>query len=119
MRGPPACWPYEPDWWASLRSTPPYTEMTMRLGPLTPEQLAQYERDGSLLVETMFDGDEIGLLLRSAREDRALDAHSYGRDDGEGGRVRLSLWNHPGEGIYGMFARCRRMVDTCEQILGD
>jgi ectoine hydroxylase len=93
--------------------------MTMRPGPLTAEQLAQYERDGYLLVATMFDGDEIGLLLRSAREDRALDEHSYGRDDGEGGRVRLSLWNHPGEGIYGMFARCRRMVDACEQILGD
>jgi ectoine hydroxylase-related dioxygenase (phytanoyl-CoA dioxygenase family) len=93
--------------------------MTMRNGPLTPEQLAQYERDGYLVVQAMFDGDEIGLLLRSAREDRALDEHSYGRDDGEGGRVRLSLWNHPGDGIYGMFARCRRMVDACEQILDD
>jgi ectoine hydroxylase len=91
----------------------------MREGPLTIEQLARYERDGYLLVPTMFDGDEIGLLLRSAREDRALDEHSYGKDDGEGGRVRLSLWNHPGDGIYGMFARCRRMVDACEQILGD
>jgi hypothetical protein len=71
------------------------------------------------VVETLFDGDEIGLLLRSAREDRSLDEHSYGKDDGEGGRVRLSLWNHPGDGIYGMFARCRRMVDACEQILDD
>ena len=58
-------------------------------------------------------------MLRSAREDRALDQHSFGKDDGEGGRVRLSLWNHPGEGIYGMFARCRRIVEACEQILDD
>src|SRR3954454_3413132 len=91
----------------------------MRPGSLTSEQLTRYERDGYLVVETLFDRDEIGLLLRSAREDRALDAHSYGKDDGEGGQVRLSLWNHPGDGIYGMFARCRRMVDACEQILGD
>src|SRR3982750_2115429 len=94
-------------------------EMTMREGPLTIEQLARYEREGYLLVPTMFDRDEISLLLRSAKEDRALDEHSYGKDDGEGGRVRLSLWNHPGDGIYGMFARCRRMVDACEQILHD
>ena len=32
--------------------------------------------------------------------------------------VRLSLWNHPGDGIYGMFARCERMVRSCEKILG-
>ena len=91
----------------------------MRPGPLSPQQLADYERDGYLLVKKMFDAEEIGLLLRSAREDRALDQHAFGKADGEGGQVRLSLWNHPGDGIYGMFARCRRMVDACEQVLDD
>jgi hypothetical protein len=91
----------------------------MRQGPLSAEQLARYERTGYLLVDAMFDAEEIGLLLRSAKEDRALDEHSFAKDDGEGGRVRLSLWNHPGDGIYGMFARCRRIVDACEQILDD
>ena len=66
----------------------------------------------------LFDAEEIDLLLRSAKEDHDLDAHSFGRADGEGGRVRLSLWNHPGDGIYGMFARCERVVDACEQLLG-
>ena len=28
-----------------------------------------------------------------------LDDHAFGRDDGEGGVVRLSLWNYPGDGI--------------------
>src|SRR5262245_34927224 len=91
----------------------------MRPGPLSAEQLARYEREGSILAARLFDEEEIGLLGRSAREDRELDLHSYGRDDGEGGRVRLSLWNHPGDGIYGKFARCRRLVDSCEQILDD
>ncbi len=91
----------------------------MRPGPLAPDQLDRYEQAGYLLVEGMFDAEEVGLLLRSAREDRALDQHSFGRADGEGGKVRLSLWNHPGDGIYGMFARCRRVVDACEQILDD
>lgn len=91
----------------------------MHPGPLSPDQLTAFDRDGSLLVPKLFDAEEIDLLLRSAKEDRALDQHSFGRNDGEGGRVRLSLWNHPGEGIYGMFARCRRVVDACEQILDD
>ena len=89
----------------------------MRQGPLSAEQLARYERTGYLLVDAMFDAEEIGLLLRSAKQDRALDEHAFAKDDGEGGTVRLSLWNHPGEGIYGMFARCRRIVDACEQVL--
>jgi ectoine hydroxylase len=91
----------------------------MRPGPLTSEQVSRFERDGYLLIPGLFEADEIDLLLRSAREDRALDEHSFGRADGEGGQVRLSLWNHPGDGIYGMFARSRRMVDACEQILDD
>ncbi|MDZ7604356.1 MAG: phytanoyl-CoA dioxygenase family protein [Cyclobacteriaceae bacterium] len=59
------------------------------------------------------------MLKRTATEDRTLDQKSFGRGDGEGGTVRLSLWNHPGDTIYGMFARCRRVVDTAEKILND
>lgn len=84
---------------------------------LTDEQVAVYHKDGSVLVKGMFDSDEIDLLGRSAREDRELDRRSQGREDGEGGSVRLSLWNHPGNGIYGMFARCSRIVDSMEKIL--
>jgi hypothetical protein len=65
----------------------------------------------------MFDEEEIRLLRRSATDDRELDRRSFGRTDGEGGVVRLSLWNHPGDSIYGMFARCNRIVDSAEQIL--
>lgn len=91
----------------------------MRSGPLSQAQLDDFDRDGSIVVPNLFDAEEVDLLKRSAKEDRALDQHSFGRNDGEGGTVRLSLWNHPGDGIYGMFARCRRVVDACEQLLDD
>jgi ectoine hydroxylase-related dioxygenase (phytanoyl-CoA dioxygenase family) len=66
----------------------------------------------------MFDDREIDLLGRAAREDRALDEHSFGKGDGEGGTVRLSLWNHPGDTIYGMVARCESIVNSAETLLG-
>jgi hypothetical protein len=66
----------------------------------------------------MFDAGEMDLLRRSAKADRELDQHSYDRDDSEGGRIRLALWNHPGDTIYGMFARCRSVVDSAEMLLG-
>lgn len=90
----------------------------MARGPLTDAEAAAYARDGFVLVREMFDKVEIGLLREAARQDKALDDHAYGRADGEGGVTRLALWNHPGDGIYGMFARCRSIVDSCEKLLG-
>ncbi|MBV8898098.1 MAG: phytanoyl-CoA dioxygenase family protein, partial [Acidobacteriaceae bacterium] len=90
----------------------------MAEGPIRDNRLDEYNRDGFLLVKGMFDEDEIGLLRRAAKEDRALDQHAFGKGDGEGGTIRLSLWNHPGDTIYGMFARCKSIVDSAEKILG-
>ena len=78
----------------------------------------QYHAEGFHLARGLFDPDEIDLLKRAAKHDCELDKRSFGRADGEGGVVRLSLWNHPGDGVYGMFARCERMVRSCEAILG-
>ena len=85
---------------------------------LSKAEVAEFHERGYTIVPQLFDAEEIALLHRAAKEDHELDKHSFGRADGEGGTVRLSLWNHPGDGIYGMFARCERMVRSCEQLLG-
>ena len=85
---------------------------------LSDDAVRQYHADGYTLARGFFDADEIELLKRSAKQDSVLDKQSFGRAYGEGGVVRLSLWNHPGDGIYGMFARCERMVRSCEKLLG-
>jgi hypothetical protein len=90
----------------------------MAKGPLGPDVLQQYREDGYVIARGLFDSEEIGLLGRAAREDKALDDHSFGRGDAEGGVIRLALWNHPGESIYGMFARCKSIVGTAETLLG-
>lgn len=89
----------------------------MPAGSLTDSEVAAFDRDGYVLRRAFFSADEIGLLGRAAREDRILDQHSFGRADGEGGSVRLSLWNHPGDTIYGMAARCESMVASLEKLL--
>jgi len=90
----------------------------MNSNRLTDEQLRAYAEDGYLLVRGMLNRDEVEMLGRCAREDRVLDQHSFGRADGEGGTVRLSLWNHPTDTIYGMIARSNSLVGCAEQILG-
>lgn len=84
---------------------------------LTESQITDYHRDGYVLVREMLDAEETDLLGRSARQDRELDRRSQGRKDGEGGSVRMSLWNQPGNGIYGMVARSQRIVDSMERLL--
>ncbi len=90
----------------------------MNTSRLSEDQIKQYEQDGFLLVRGMLDRQELELLGRAAREDRILDQHSFGKADGEGGTVRLSLWNHPTDTIYGMVARSESLVGCAEQILG-
>ncbi|MGA1600121.1 MAG: phytanoyl-CoA dioxygenase family protein [bacterium] len=84
----------------------------------TSKQWEAFQRDGFWVARNFFDQEEMDLLVRTAREDREIDQHSSGREDAAGGSVRLAVWNHPGDGVYGMFARSRRLVESMEALLG-
>lgn len=84
----------------------------------TPEEVAQFQRDGYLFVPGLLDRDETELLLNTARSDREMQEHAFGVQDASGRKSRLSLWNHPGDDLYGMVSRSRRIVDRMEQLLG-
>ena len=89
------------------------------MSQLTKDQIREFQKEGYIIIRELFDSEEIELLRSTAKADRELDKHSFARADGEGGKVRLSLWNHPGETIYGMFARSKKMVNKAEEQLGD
>lgn len=85
---------------------------------LNSDHYSQYHQDGFIVVRQLFTTDEIHHLGETARHDQAMDLASSTMDDGQGNDVRLALWNHPGDGIYGMFARCRRVVDSVGFLMG-
>ncbi len=91
----------------------------MTIAPLTPAQIAAYREDGYLLLPQAFAPEVIDRLRATATADKILDQSAFGRADGEGGTVRLSLWNHPTDTLYGAIARSRAMVEAIEQLLGD
>ena len=91
----------------------------MAKGVISDERVEDYARDGFVLIRGMLDEVEVGLLSRAAREDRVLDQKSFAKGDGEGGVVRLSLWNHPTDTIYGMIAKSKSIVESAEKLLGD
>ncbi len=91
----------------------------MAKGVIQDNLIPKYHQDGYILLKGMLDAEETNLLARAAREDRILDQKSFGKSDGEGGTVRLSLWNHPTDTIYGMIARSESIVGTAEKLLDD
>jgi ectoine hydroxylase-related dioxygenase (phytanoyl-CoA dioxygenase family) len=93
--------------------------ITNSTGKFTTQQLADYRKDGYVILKGLLSSEEVEQLRAKAKNDREMDKHSYLRDDGTGARVRLSLWNHPGNGIYGMIARSHKVVDSVEQLLED
>jgi hypothetical protein len=84
----------------------------------TPEQRAAYERDGFVLIRSLIDTEEIGLLRGAIETDPQLHASLYDRNDSSGKATRMATWNHPGDSVYGLAARSHRVVDTMEEMLG-
>lgn len=87
-------------------------------GPCTAEEVEQFHRDGYLFVPALLDPEETEMLLATARGDREMQDNAFGVEDTSGRKSRLSLWNHPGDDLYGVVSRSRRIVDRMEQFLG-
>jgi ectoine hydroxylase-related dioxygenase (phytanoyl-CoA dioxygenase family) len=85
---------------------------------LTDQQRAAFAQDGYLLIENLLDEKEVSLLRDAARADQKMQQGAMTVADTEGRSTNLSLWNHPGEDVYGMVARSERVVGAMEYLLG-
>jgi len=85
---------------------------------MAPADLAAFAADGFHIVRGMFDPEEVDLLGRAMAEDPEVSGHMIDRLDAKGAATRIALWNRAGSSVYGMAARCARMVDTMEALLG-
>src|SRR3954471_16115224 len=85
---------------------------------LTAAQTAEFNEKGFTYARGLFAPEEIDLLTRAMEEDPAVRGSILDRRDGEGRSTRIALWNRAGDSVYGLAARCRRMVDTSAALLG-
>ncbi|MFI5163093.1 MAG: phytanoyl-CoA dioxygenase family protein [Sphingobacteriales bacterium] len=89
----------------------------MPFKPLTAQQMADYDRDGYLLVKNFCTQDEIDKLYKTAVEDDAMRKNALDLNDQSGKKTRLSLWFTPGNDVFGYLTRTERMVNSVAQIL--
>lgn len=87
--------------------------------PLTSEHIADYQRDGLVVVRKMFDADELASLRQAYHDDPTVHGSIYGMEDSEGKAHPFNTWTELGDDIIGMIPRMARMVEGSEALLGE
>ncbi|MCU0707339.1 MAG: phytanoyl-CoA dioxygenase family protein [Pirellula sp.] len=79
-----------------------------------------FDRDGYILIRSLFDAGEMQALLTYARSDRQLATEAYVRRDAEGGESRLAVRNDLDDASpYTAIVRSQRVAGTMSHLLGD
>jgi ectoine hydroxylase-related dioxygenase (phytanoyl-CoA dioxygenase family) len=89
----------------------------MPFKPFTAGQLADYNRDGYLLVKDFCSQPEINKLYKTALEDDAMSKNALDLNDLSGKKTRLSLWFTPGNDVFGYLTRSKKMISSVAQLL--
>lgn len=79
---------------------------------------AAFDRDGYVFKRGMLTPAEVGLCNRVIATDPAIQGSRLAVADSAGGSTELALWNHPGDDVFGMIARCERVAGGAERLLG-
>ena len=89
----------------------------MKSPKLTSEQVDSYHRDGYVIVKNFISSSEISRLYAVATEDELLRKHAFDLNDQSGKKTKLTLWYVPGNDVYGLLTRSRRMVNAVDQLM--
>jgi len=84
---------------------------------LTQQQIANYHRDGYLVVRNFLNDEEISKLYKIATNDETLQKHAFDLNDQSGKKTKLTLWYTPGNDAYGLLTKSHRMVDSVNKLL--
>ena len=60
---------------------------------LSPNQRAQYDQDGYIMVRKLFDDEEIAILRTAIENDASMRSRLYDRNDSSGKSTRMATWN--------------------------
>lgn len=84
---------------------------------LTASQVADYQRDGYVLIKGFFSPQEIDKMYSTALADDAMQKNALDLNDQSGKKTRLSLWFTPGNDVFGYMSRSERMINAIKPLL--
>ncbi len=80
-------------------------------------QIADYNRDGYIVVKSLFSTEEVEKLYHTALENSVMQKNAMDLNDQTGKKTKLSLWFTPGDDVFGYLIRSERMVNSVWQLL--
>ncbi len=86
---------------------------------LTPQQKAQYEQDGYLIIREFLNSEQVALLYQLATQDEVMRSNAFDLTDQSGKSTKLTLWFTPGNDSYGLLVRSESMVGAVQTLLGE
>jgi ectoine hydroxylase-related dioxygenase (phytanoyl-CoA dioxygenase family) len=84
---------------------------------LTPGEVADYDRDGFVLVKDLFDAREVDAMLRAVEEGDRVAQSTHGSADAGGKQARLAIWHQLGDDIWAAASTCPRIVSAVRILL--
>ena len=81
------------------------------------DQIADFHRDGYVLVRNFCSQQETDKLYKTAIEDDAMRKNALDLNDLSGKKTRLSLWFTPGNDVFGYLTRSGKMINSVAQLL--
>ncbi|XP_002741488.1 L-proline trans-4-hydroxylase-like [Saccoglossus kowalevskii] len=85
---------------------------------VTDEIKRKFDEDGYIILRSVLSEKETSILTSAVENEEGVIKYMYGHDDGDGRKIKMCLWNHPGNDVSGMLARCEKIAGTMEQLLG-
>ncbi|HEY9000536.1 MAG TPA: phytanoyl-CoA dioxygenase family protein [Mucilaginibacter sp.] len=82
-----------------------------------PDQIADFHRDGYVVVKNFCSQQETDKLYKTAIEDDAMRKNALDLNDLSGKKTRLSLWFTPGNDVFGYLTRSEKMINSVAQLL--
>ncbi|MBS1520442.1 MAG: phytanoyl-CoA dioxygenase family protein [Bacteroidetes bacterium] len=89
----------------------------MSFTSFNPDQIADFHRDGYVVVRNFCSQQETDKLYKTAIEDDAMRKNALDLNDLSGKKTRLSLWFTPGNDVFGYLTRSERMINSVAQLL--
>lgn len=84
---------------------------------INDEQVKQFHRDGYVIVKNFFSAEEINKLYSIAIDDQVMRNNAVDLNDQSGKKTRLTLWFNPGDDVYSLLLRSKRMVLSAAKLL--
>jgi ectoine hydroxylase-related dioxygenase (phytanoyl-CoA dioxygenase family) len=84
---------------------------------LTEKNIADYERDGYVIIKNFLQPEEVNKLYNIATGDDTLQKHAFDLNDQSGKKTKLTLWYTPGNDAYGLLTKSKRMVESVDKLM--